>query len=150
MSPERGGPAADVLTALAAAWVRRDAAAAAALFEAADAIYLDASERDSWLGKEAIARELASRFDRTARVVARVGDMRSRRLGADLASVFAIVDRATADSTSAPLLGQSLRVTLVARCRDGRWAACHYAEAPIAPLLELQAFYEAIAAEGFA
>lgn len=45
--------------------------------------------------------------------------------------------------------GGNVRVTMLMRRIDGTWKIFHYAEAPLAPLLELQAFYEAIAADGF-
>jgi hypothetical protein len=37
---------------------------------------------------------------------------------------------------------------MMMRAQAGCWRVFHYAEAPLAPLLELQAFYEAIAADG--
>lgn len=46
-------------------------------------------------------------------------------------------------------VGGTCRVTSVWRQRGAEWRCCHYAEAPLAPLLELQHYYEAVAEDGF-
>lgn len=124
----------------------RDAEAVAALFEA-DASYLDASELDPWLGGAAIGRRVAVRCAEAVEIVIRITAPQARQLATDVVSVFAIVDRGAA-VPGRPMSALRLRVTLIARRAADGWKISHYAEASKAPLLELEAFYEAVAADG--
>lgn len=146
MTNDDGLPATHLLKALYDAWTARDAAAIAALFDQDDAevSYLDAGEIDPWRGAPAVAQHVAQKCARHSRFVFKIHAPRSRRLADDLASVFAVVDR----GEGTPLEAERIRVTLIARKRGDAWKICHYAEAPKAPLIELQAFYESVAAEG--
>lgn len=75
-----------------------------------------------------------------------------RELAADLGLAFFELERselATTPHAETPeRIGGHVRVTLLARKRDTVWRVFHYAEAPLAPLLELQAYYEAVAVDG--
>ena len=95
MNPDPGAPAFAALSALAEAWMARDAEAVAALFEA-DASYLDASELDHWLGSAAIGRRVAVRCAEAVEIVIRLTAPQARQLAADVVSIFAIVDRGVA------------------------------------------------------
>lgn len=69
-----------------------------------------------------------------------------RRLSESTASVFYVLNWLFQDHHGA--IGGSCRVTTLWRMTDEAWRMFHYAEAPLAPLLELQTFYEEIAADG--
>ena len=45
--------------------------------------------------------------------------------------------------------GGDLRVTMLMRKIGDVWRLFHYAEAPLAPIIQLQRFYEGVAADGF-
>ncbi|MBM3512101.1 MAG: nuclear transport factor 2 family protein [Alphaproteobacteria bacterium] len=135
-------PAQDLLIALTEAWRRRDIEALTALFEdSPETTYLDAGEVDPWIGPPAIRRGLEARG--TA-LDFRIDAPRPRSLAPDVASVFAVVEK----RTGTPPMTERMRVTLVARRAAQGWKIVHYAEAPRAPLLELESYYEAIAADG--
>jgi len=140
-------PAHALLAALYAAWEARDVARVAGLFDRddADVTYLDAGEIDPWISYAAIERGVARRCAAHKGFKFKINAPRSRSLADDIASVFAVVDRG--EITTA-LEAERVRVTLVARKRGSEWKICHYAEAPKAPLVELQAFYEAVAIDG--
>ena len=72
----------------------------------------------------------------------------SRHLNDDLGAVFAVIDWALRKNESTPLMGGSIRISAVLRRANERWRLCHYAEAPVAPLVELRRFYQKIAADG--
>lgn len=149
MSPEAGAPALALLTALGTAWVSRDAAAISALFDGDDAetTYLDASGVDPWIGVDAIFKGAARRCESTAEIHFSIHAPTPRALAQDAASVFAIVDIGL--KPPGGRMGAShVRVTLVAKRRGATWKIVHYAEAPKAPLLELESYYQALAADG--
>lgn len=72
-----------------------------------------------------------------------------RRLGADLGLAFFELERATIMNGVPAPSATRVRVTMLMRERAGTWRVFDYAEAPLAPLLELQTYYEAVAADGF-
>ncbi|MDX2223611.1 MAG: nuclear transport factor 2 family protein [Rhodospirillaceae bacterium] len=143
------GPVYTLIAELAAGWTARDAAAVSALFDAADpeVTYLAADALDPATGAAAIARAIAERCAGAARIAWRAHGVHARELGDGLAMAFMLVDKAAAER-GAPLAAQQVRATLICGRRAGRWLILHYAEAPLAPLLELQAFYEQVAAQG--
>ena len=140
----------DLLGALLDAWAARDPACVAGLFDGDDAAagYLDAGEIDPWIGVAAIERAAVRKCSKHARFAFKIHAPQTRHLADDLASVFALVDRAEAEKDGDPLEAQRVRITLVARRRGADWKICHYAEAPKAPLIELEAYYQGIAADG--
>lgn len=134
--------AAELLNALAAAWRDFDRAALVGLFEDdPETTYLDAGEIDPWISIAAIRRAVDARQDP---IRFEIHAPRPRRLAPGLASVFAVVDK----TWGAPSMTERVRVTLVARQSAQGWKIVHYAEAPKAPLLELEAYYQAVAADG--
>lgn len=141
-------PAEDLLAAMYDAWSAKDSAQIAALFDREDgeATYLDAGAVDPWIGGAAIQRGVAARCAAHQGFKFKINAPRCRMLADGVASVFAVVDRG--ELTRAGVEAARVRVTLVARRRGDQWKICHYAEAPQAPLVELQAFYEAVAADG--
>lgn len=141
-------PALALLGALYAAWETRDVPRIVALFEGndPDVTYLDASQIDPWIGSAAVERGVAGRCAAHQGFKFKINAPRARSLADDIASVFALVDRG--ELTNAGVEAERVRVTLVARRRGDAWKICHYAEAPKAPLVELQAFYEAVASDG--
>lgn len=140
-------PAQELLAALFEAWRAKDHSRIAALFDRDDAgvTYLDAGEIDPWIGFAAIERGVAARCAARKGFRFKIDTPRPRQLADDIASVFAVVDRG---EISAALEAERVRVTLIARRRGAAWKICHYAEAPKAPLVELQAYYEAVATDG--
>lgn len=74
-----------------------------------------------------------------------------RALSSDLASAFYELEWSR--TTEAAVVGGRVRVTMVMRKMvmrkiEAAWRVFHYAEAPLAPLLELQTYYERVAAQG--
>ena len=76
----------------------------------------------------------------------RPGKVIVKRLSEDIGLAFYVLDWAVADARG-PIGGQC-RVTAVWKKQDERWTLTHYAEAPLAPLVELKEFYQHVAAEG--
>ena len=142
-------PALQLLDAFTTAWCARDASAVTALFDADDIAVtcLLADAIDPAIGMSAIGADLATRCAATTRIVLRCHDIAARRLADEVISAFFLVDRGHTDSGGV-LIGRQVRATLVARRRPTGWRIAHYAEAPLAPLLELQAYYERVAAAG--
>jgi hypothetical protein len=138
------------LAAWATAWRNASATQVLALWDKTDraAWYLPADGGDPYIGAAVVG--YVQRRCGTARAIGyRTRDAHLRRLHADLGLAFFVLDWSEAAPARPAPVGGTLRVTLLMRPTPDGWRVFHYAEAPLAPLLELQAFYERIAAEGF-
>jgi hypothetical protein len=71
-----------------------------------------------------------------------------RRLSVDVGAAFFVFDWTRTSDAQPNTMGGRLRATVVMRKTPEGWRVFHYAEAPLAPLLELQGFYERVAAAG--
>ena len=143
----------DVVATWARAWEQRNPTRIISLWDVADveSWYLPADSVDPSLGS-AVVGLIQRRCLATAEISYRVGKSHCRRLAPDLGLAFfelAWSDRQTGHHhDQAHSIGGNVRVTMVMRHYDKSWKIFHYAEAPLAPLLELQAYYEAVAADG--
>lgn len=125
------------MEALVAAWARSwqvgAAAAVLALWDKTDpeSYFLSADSVEAFTGKAVIGviqrRCLASPPSYV------IANLHVRYLSKDVGLAFFTAD--------------GVRVTLIARNTGDAWRVFHYAEAPLAPLLELQAYYEKVAAD---
>ena len=132
------------------AWSARDADALLDLWDLQDgaATYVPADASDRVLGGLAVGDYLRQRAQAFEVIQMRPALLKPRRLAADLGAAFAVVDWAHRRRAEARLVGGTIRVAAVLRKRDSSWRLCHYAEAPVAPLVELRQFYQRIAADG--
>ncbi|MDX2142651.1 MAG: nuclear transport factor 2 family protein [Rhodospirillaceae bacterium] len=139
------------LAAWAAAWRSASPTQVLALWDKADraAWYLPADSIDPYIGA-AVVGYVQRRCVAARTIGYRVRDAHLRRLHPDLGLAFFTLDWSQTTPDHPVPVGGSLRVTLLMRRTPEGWRVFHYAEAPLAPLLELQAFYEKVAAEGFA
>jgi ketosteroid isomerase-like protein len=138
------------VTSFANAWSTRDAAAVLEGFDLADpqVTYLPAGNAAPLIGAAAIRRYVEGGCQRFARILMRPGALHLRRLHTDLGLAFFPLAWAIQEGPTARPFGGHVRCTMVLRQTGGMWRAFHYAEAPLAPLLTLQHFYEAVAADG--
>lgn len=153
MTAAETAPVADVVAAWATAWQERTPARLIALWDKTDdqSWFLPAGSVEPYLG-HAVVGFIQRRCLRAAAIGYKVGALHTRRLAPDLGLAFFALDwseRPTDHPIDGPgLMGGRVRVTMMMRAYADVWRVFHYAEAPLAPLLELQAFYEAVAAEG--
>lgn len=151
MTEEDTAPLADIGKAWAQAWSACAPDKVIALWDNTDthSWYLAAGDTNPAMGPavmDFIERKCAQLRSLDYRPV----NSHLRRLGPDLGmAFFQLYWREQRDGHSLPL-GGTLRVTMMMRRLSEGWRVFHYAEAPLAPLLELQGYYEKIAAEGFA
>jgi hypothetical protein len=146
-------PLAETVAAWAEAWRARAAARLIALWDHADgeSCYLAADSRAAYRGPAVVG--LIQRVILAAAAIDyRPGPLHLRRLAPELGLAFFPLIRterpASPQFDDATPVGRRVRVTMLMRQAAGRWRVFHYAEAPLAPLLELQAYYEAVAADG--
>ncbi len=130
------------------AWSARDTESLLALWDAEDdaATYLPAERSAPLTDVDAIrayADDLCGLFDVVRH---RPEQILSRQISPSTGLAFYTLSWMVKDRRGP--IGGTCRVTSVWRSRKGAWRCCHYAEAPLAPLLELQGFYEAIARDG--
>jgi hypothetical protein len=113
-----------------------------------DSSYLPADSVQRHIGATAITAYLTRQVQTFPLI--RMGSrlLRPRRLGDDLGAAFAVVDWARQGSDGSAPLGGRVRIVAVLRRRGDQWRLCHYAEAPLAPLVALRQFYQQIAADG--
>ncbi len=152
MPPNETSPLEGVVAAWAKAWQDRKPAHLIALWDKSDAEswYLSASSVEPFLGN-AVVGFIQRRCLNASTIGYQPSDLHLRRLAPDLGLAF--FQLAWSEQTNRGLdrslpIGGHVRVTMMMRQHAGVWSVFHYAEAPLAPLLELQAFYEAVAAEG--
>jgi hypothetical protein len=142
-----------LITAWAAAWQDRTASRLINLWDRADtdSWYLPAGRVEPVIGNSVVGH-LQRKCLNIPGVTYRPTSPHVRELTADLGLAFFELEWSeliVAPHAEAPeCIGGRVRVTLLARKRDAVWRIFHYAEAPLAPLLELQAYYEAVAADG--
>jgi hypothetical protein len=140
-------PLGDLVAAWAAAWESRVAARIIALWDKADAesYYLPAGSVEAYQGP-AVVGLVQRRCLAAAEIGYRPRGLHIRLLNPDLGLAFFQLD--WSERGQAGRLGGRVRVSMLMRRKSEGWRMFHYAEAPLAPLLELQAFYEAVAADG--
>ena len=149
-------PSADVKAAIAAwalAWQERSSARLIALWDRADSEswFLPAGSVEPYIGPAIIG--CLQRKCLSATALGYVpGPIHLRIVSDDVALCFFPLswseDLPEPTSGTLQRFGGQVRVTALLRRRDAVWRLFHYAEAPLAPLLELQAFYESVAADG--
>ena len=110
--------------------------------------YLSADAPQRVVGSDAVQAYLAQRLRTLQLIRMAPRTVCPRRLSPNLGAVFAVVDWAHQTHEASVPLGGTLRISAVLRRRDQIWQLCHYAEAPLAPLVELRRFYQQIAADG--
>lgn len=135
-------------TAWTQGWCARDHEALLALWHRDDteAVYLPAERTDPLTGNREISEYLQTACTSFKLIRHEAVDPIFRRLSSDVGSVFYTLNWMFADRKGP--IGGTCRVTALWRQTDEAWHLFHYAEAPLAPLLELQEFYEAVAADG--
>ncbi len=138
----------DFISAWSAAWESCSAAQILALWDKADqhSWYLPADSVDPHVGT-AIVGVIQRRCVGLRASSYKPDNIQARLLSTDVASVFFELNWMRTYDGKTPRGGR-VRVTMILRVIEGAWRVFHYAEAPLAPLLELQAFYERVAAQG--
>ena len=132
------------------AWSSGDSEALLALWAMDDpaSSYLPAASEQRLTGADAVGTYFKDRLSTFAVIKMQPRVLHVRHLQDDLGSAFVAVDWALKKTASSRAIGGSLRVSAVLRRSHGRWQFCHYAECPLAPLVELRRFYQQIAADG--
>lgn len=129
-------------------WSTRDARALLTLWDLDDdrAIYQPSERVEQFVGSNAVSRYIQNRCGAFRDIRYQPETPLYRQLTENIGSVFYTLKWMVMDE-SGPL-GGTCRTTSLWRRTDQGWKIFHYAEAPVAPLLELQAFYEEVAADG--
>ena len=132
------------------AWCSRDATALEGLWDTDDlsCSYLPAKAEQRLVGADAVLAYIKTRARGFATIRMRPRKLYPRRMTEQLGSIFAEVDWALKKHADSQPIGGTIRVSGVLRAVNGHWRFCHYAESPLAPLVELRRFYQAIAADG--
>lgn len=132
------------------AWSRRDADELINLWDTDDpaSSYLPAESEQRLFGPAAVEQYVGATIKRFETIRQRPQLVYPRRLKQDLGSIFAVVDWALRESAASTAFGGTIRVSAVLRSRGDAWHISHYAEAPLAPLVELRKFYQKVAADG--
>lgn len=132
------------------AWSQRNTGELIKLWDSQDEVssYLPAEHEHRLVGSDPIKKYLTDTVQRFETIRMRSRLVHPRRLNQDLGSIFAIVDWALRETATAQPIGGTIRVSAVLRQRKQRWHICHYAEAPLAPIVELRQFYQKIAVDG--
>lgn len=130
------------------AWSTRNAEAILGLWDRNDinASYLPAERLEPLIGTEAVTDYVTATCSAFDEIQHRVEGPIFRRLSENIGLAFYALAWMFRDHRGP--IGGSCRVTSVWRQDQGAWRLFHYAEAPLAPLLELQGFYESVAAQG--
>ena len=143
-------PIRQTATSFWSAWCQRDAEALLRLWDTADPAcsYLPAESEHRLVGAAAIGNFFDATLQNFEVIRMRPKRPHPRRLSPDLGSVFSELDWAMARDLESPVFGGTIRVLAVLRNGARGWRLCHYAEAPLAPLVELRSFYQKVAADG--
>ena len=143
-------PIVDGCSAFWQAWCERDSAGLVGAWDMDDEAgsYLPADEPHKLVGAAAVRGYMTMQLQRFALIRMRPQQVCPRRLKDDLGTVFAVLDWARQSGEGLAPVGGTLRISAVLRRRADHWRVCHYAEAPLAPLVELRSFYQQIAADG--
>ena len=132
------------------AWSDRDSAQLVSLWDMSDGgcSYLPAESPERLMGPAAVSNWFAATTTEFATIRMRPKAVHPRRLNADLGALFAEIDWLLCRNEAATPIGGSIRISAVVRGTDDGWRLCHYAEAPLAPIVELRRFYQKIATDG--
>jgi uncharacterized protein (TIGR02246 family) len=132
------------------AWSDRDAERLAGLWDMSDdgCSYLPAQSPARLVGPAAVRNWFSAAMAEFATIRMRPKVVHPRRLNSDLGALFAEIDWLLCRNEAAMPMGGSIRISAVVRGTDDGWRLCHYAEAPLAPIVELRRFYQKIAADG--
>lgn len=130
------------------AWSNRDKDGVLSVWDDQDseATYLPAEREDALIGVAAVEHYVTALCDQFSTIHHRPNSIIIKRLADDVALVFYVLDWAVSDDRGP--IGGRCRVTAVWRNRDADWKLTHYAESPLAPLVELKEFYQHVAAQG--
>ncbi len=141
-------PVREAVDAWTAAWSVRDPDALMSLWDTddAEASYLAAENDAPLTSADAVRSYMRMMCDVFSDIRHRAEGVITREITADLGMAFYSVAWMVRDRRGP--IGGTCRVTSVWRRHGEVWRCCHYAEAPLAPLLELQRYYEAIADDG--
>lgn len=141
-------PLQDATTAWVESWCANNADAILSLWDGTDAqaIYRPAERVEPLIGSSAVAQYVQSVCTMFKPIQHRAVNPVYRRLSENVGSVFYTLNWMFTNK-SGPM-GGTCRVTALWRKVDEDWRMFHYAEAPLAPLLDLQSFYEDVAEEG--
>ncbi len=131
-----------------AAWCAGDVSAVVSLWDADDpkSSYLAAEEESPMTGAAAVRGYVTTLCDTFETIRHRPETVIAKDFGEGIGLTFYVLDWAVADKRGP--VGGRCRVTGVWRKRNGDWKLSQYSEAPLAPLVELRQFYNAVAAEG--
>lgn len=132
------------------AWSRRNRDELSELWDTDDpaSSYLPAESEQRLIGTDAVRRHVTATVERFEIIRMRPKLVHPRRLKQDLGSIFAVVDWALRETATTSPMGGTIRVSAVLRSRGEAWRISHYAEAPLAPLVELRRFYQKVAIDG--
>ena len=106
--------------------------------------YTPASRPGRLVGAEQIGRYVSETMGDHWRMTVDPTVVHPRRLADNLGSLFAVLEWRFEQRNRNPLAG-TLRISAVLRRPKDQWKICHYAEAPLAPLVELRQFYQTVA-----
>ncbi len=136
------------LDAWTAAWSNRDTKTIVSLWDQQDAqsSYLPAERHDPLIGGIAVTAYVRTTCTLFSTVQHWAEGILTRRLSPSIGLSFYQLNWMCADDRGP--IGGTCRVTAIWRNREDLWHLFYYAEAPLAPLLELQAYYESVAADG--
>ena len=136
------------VTAWVTAWSDLDSDSILSLWDDDDdlATYLPAESVDPLVGSGDVRDYVNSVCTHFDQVRHRSESPVYRRLSEDIGLAFYTLAWMFTDNRGP--IGGTCRVTAVWRRHGEAWRLFHYAEAPLAPLLELQTFYESVASEG--
>ncbi len=132
------------------AWSERDASGIRAWWDMDDeeCSYLPAESERRLIGPESVTEFISSTIEAFQTIRMRPRSIHPRRLNDRLGCLFAELDWGFLRDPAAEPMGGSVRISGVLRRTEAGWRLCHYAEAPLAPLVELRRFYQAVAADG--
>ena len=132
------------------AWSRRDAEGLLGQWDLNDphATYLAAGTLRAMVGEAAIRAYVEGGCRAFVRIAMRPGPLHIRRLGPASGLAYFPMAWALQDKPGRQPYGGDVRVTMLMRETAQGPRIFHYAEAPLAPLVTLQKFYESIAADG--
>jgi len=132
------------------AWSECDVKQLVSLWDMSDGScsYLPAESSARLVGPAAISDWFAATTAEFATIRMRPKVVHPRRLNSHLGALFAEIDWLLCRSKAATPIGGSIRISAVMRSTQDGWRLCHYAEAPLAPIVELRHFYQKIAADG--
>ena len=130
------------------AWSNRNKKEVLALWdgEDPDTFYLPAECEHPLVSMVAIEKYVAAICTQFRTIRHRPEAVITKQLSDDIGLAFYVLKWVLADS-GGPFGGQ-YRVTALWRRRQDQWKLTAYAEAPLAPLVELKEYYQHVAAEG--